>query len=179
MARRSTGLWSDVASRVAKESAIGKRVVVGIGLLVLAIVLWSLRDTVPSWMAKSMAATVELATTSERDDARVTRAFDTAMHVYSADAMLESLPNQIRVRHTRLTVRAPTSDEAIEMASRMSLAMASTFAKEGPATLSIDVRHRTTPVEDSTTTAAGYVMRLGAAVAGLDRARLVPLPGQP
>ncbi|HEY4891267.1 MAG TPA: DUF3592 domain-containing protein, partial [Reyranella sp.] len=163
------------ASRVAKESAIGKRVVVGIGLLVLAIVLWSLRDTVPSWMARSMAATVELATTSERDDARVTRAFDAAMHVYSADATLESLPNQIRVRHTRLTVRAPTSDEAIEMASRMSQAMASAFAKEGPATLSVDVRRRATAVEDSTTTAAGYAMRLGAAVAGLLGVLLIAL----
>jgi hypothetical protein len=162
-----SGASQSVASRVAKESAIGKRVVVGIGLLVLAIVLWSLRDTVPSWMAKAWPRPSELATTSDATMPRVTRAFDAAMHVYSADAMLESLPNQIRVRHTRLTVRAPTSDEAIEMASRMSLAMASTFAKEGPATLSIDVRHRTTPVEDSTTTAAGYVMRLGAAVAGL------------
>jgi Protein of unknown function (DUF3592) len=163
------------ASRVAKESAIGKRVVVGIGLLVLALVLWWLRDTVPSWMARSMAATVELATTSERDDARVTRAFDAAMHVYSADATLESLPNQIRVRHTRLTVRAPTSDEAIEMASRMSQAMASAFAKEGPAMLSVDVRRRATAVEDSTTTAAGYAMRLGAAVAGLLGVLLIAL----
>src|SRR5580704_12590279 len=162
------------AARTAGQSAIGKRAVAGIGLLVLAVVLWSLRDTVPSWMAKSMAATVELATTSERDDARVTRAFDAAMHVYSVDATLEALPNQIRVRHTRLTVRAPTSDEAIELASRMSLAMASAFAKEGPATLSVDVRRRTTPVEDSTTTAAGYAMRLGAAV-GLLGALLIAL----
>jgi hypothetical protein len=159
-----------------------KRVVVG--LLMLALLLWALRDTVPLWMAKSMAATVELATTSERDDARVTRAFDAAMHVYSADATLEALPNQIRVRHTRLTVRAPTSDEAIELASRMSLAMASAFAKEGPATLSVDVRRRTTPVEDPTTTAAamrcasappsrGFFGRLA------DRARLVPPAGRP
>ncbi|HEV3494290.1 MAG TPA: hypothetical protein VG224_27045, partial [Reyranella sp.] len=119
------GASENGAARTAKQSAIGKRVVAGIGLLVLAIVLWSLRDAVPSWMAKSVAATVELATTSERDDARVTRAFDAAMHVYAADATLEALPNQIRVRHTRLTVRAPSSDEAIELASRMSLAMAS------------------------------------------------------
>jgi hypothetical protein len=42
-------------------------VVAGIGLLVLAVLLWSLRDAAPLWMAKSMAATVELATTSERD----------------------------------------------------------------------------------------------------------------
>ena len=150
----------------------------------LALVLWSLRDAVPSWMARSMAATVDLATTSERDDARVTRAYDAAMHVLSADAMLESLPSQIRVRHTRLTVRAPSSDEALEMASRMSLAMASAFAKEGPATLSVDVRRRTTPVEDSTTVAAGYAMRLGAAVASSSGhpagdPRLVPLAGRP
>jgi hypothetical protein len=169
------GASENGAARTAKQSAIGKRVVAGIGLLMLAVVLWSLRDTVPSWMAKSMAATVELATTSERDDARVTRAFDAAMHVYAADATLEALPNQIRVRHTRLTVRAPTSDEAIELASRMSLAMASAFAKEGPATLSVDIRRRTTPVEDSTTTAAGYAMRLGAAVVGLLGALLIAL----
>src|SRR5580704_3869110 len=108
------------AARTAGQSAIGKRAVAGIGLLVLAVVLWSLRDT-------------------------------------------------------RLTVRAPTSDEAIELASRMSLAMASAFAKEGPATLSVDIRRRTTPVEDSTTTAAGYAMRLGAAVVGLLGALLIAL----
>ena len=169
------GPSENAGSRIVSESPIGKRVLVGIGLLVLALLLWSVRDTVPSWMAKSMAATVELATTSERDDARVTRAFDAAMHVYSADATLESLPNQIRVRHTRLTVRAPTSDEAIELASRMSLAMASAFAKEGPATLSVDVRRRTTPVEDSATTAAGYAMRFAAAVACLLGVLLIAL----
>src|SRR5260370_8604067 len=107
-----SGASENGASRTATESAIGKRVVVGIGLLVLAVVLWSLRDTVPSWMARSMAATVELATTSERDDARVTRAFDAAMHVYSPDATLEALPNQIRLRHTTLTLPPPTTADA-------------------------------------------------------------------
>jgi len=140
------GAVAERASRVAKE--IGDRQAGGgrIGLLVLAIVLW--RCATPCVVDAKAVRAVE-----PRDHVRArrcprTRAFDTAMHVYSADAMLESLPNQIRVRHTRLTVRAPTSDEAIEMASRMSLAMASAFAKEGPATLSIDVRHRTTPVEE-------------------------------
>src|ERR1700681_1050911 len=94
------GASENGASSIAKQPAIGKRVVAGIGLLVLAIVLWSLRDTVPSWMAKNMAATVERATTSERDDARGTRASDAATRFYSADATLERLPNQIRVPHT-------------------------------------------------------------------------------
>ena len=109
---------TDSTSPTAKRALAGKRVVVGIGLLLLAVLLWSLRDTVPSWMASRMAATVELATTNERDDARVTRAFESAMRSQAADATLEPQPNQTKVRHTRLTVRAPTSDEAIDLSGQ-------------------------------------------------------------
>ena len=163
------------ASSAAGRAGVGKRVVVGGGLLLLAVLLWSVRDAVPAWMARSMAATVELATTSERDDARVTRAFDQAMHAHAADATLETLPSQIRVRHTRLTVRAPTSDEAIESAARLSLAMATAFANEGPATLSVDIKRRTTPVADRTTIAVADAMRIAAAVAFLLGALLIVL----
>ena len=139
----------------------------GGGLLVLAIVLWSVRDTVPAWMASRMAATVELATTNERDDARVTRAFDAAMRSQAADATLEALPNQTKVRHMRLTVRAPSSNEAIEQASRMAVMMAASFKNEGDGALSVDIRRRTTAVADRTTAIVGTAMNVGAAVAGV------------
>ena len=97
------------------------------------------------------------------------------MRAHAADATLEALPNQIRVRHTRLTVRAPTSDEAIESAARLSLAMATAFASEGPATLSVDIKRRTTPVADRTTIAVADAMRIAAAVALLLGALLIVL----
>ena len=163
-ARRSPRLLHRAAPR---RAFTGKRIVLGIGLLVLAILLWSLRDTVPAWMASRMAATVELATTNERDDARVTRAFDAAMRSQAADATLEALPNQTKVRHSRLTVRAPSSNEAIEQASRLAVVMAAAFKNEGDGTLSVDIRRRTTPVADHATAIAGTAMSVAAAVAGL------------
>lgn len=159
----------------AKRAAVGKRIVLGSGLLLLALLLWSLRDVVPGALASRMEATADLATTTERDDARVTRAFAAAKKNAPADATLESLPNQSKVRHTRLTVRAPTSDQAIEQASALSLAMARAFSAEGPATLSVDVRRRTAPVADGTTAAVGSAMRAGAALAGIAGAALIAL----
>jgi hypothetical protein len=163
------------AAPIAKRAAIGRRVVVGCGLLALAVLLWSVRDAVPARMARSVAATVELATTTERDDARVTRAFDTAMRPHAVDATLEPRPSMIKVRHSRLIVRAPTSDEAIEQATRLSAAMAKAFASEGPATLSLDIRPRTEPVADRAMAAVGDALRIGAVVAGLLGALLIAL----
>jgi hypothetical protein len=125
------------------------------------------RDLVPSWRAASVIATVELATTTERDDARVMRAFERARQRVEADASLEALPNQTKVRHTRLSVRAPTSATAIAQATEISEAMQAAFSREGEGTLSADIRRRTTPVADSNTEFLGDALRIGAAVAGL------------
>lgn len=121
----------------------------------------------PSWTAASVIATVELATTTERDDARVTRAFVRARQRAEADASLEPLPNQTKVRHTRLSVRAPSSAIAIAQATEISEAMQAAFSREGEGTLSADIRRRTTPVADSSTEFLDDVLRIGAAVAGL------------
>jgi hypothetical protein len=127
------------------------------------------RDLVPSWTATSVIATVELATTTERDDARVTRAFESARRRVDADidADLEPLPNQTKVRHTRLSVRAPSSAAAIAQATEISEAMQAAFSREGEGTLSADIRRRTTPVADSSTVFLGDALRIGTAVAGL------------
>src|SRR5437870_381125 len=95
--------------RESAASPIGRRIVVGIGLLLVAFLLWEVRDVVPSWAAQSVTANVELATGAERDDSRITRAFEAAMQTVAADATLEPLPNQTKIRHTRVTVRAASS----------------------------------------------------------------------
>jgi hypothetical protein len=145
-------------------SPIGKRTLLGGGLLVLALILWELRDAVPSWLAKSVTATIEFSTTAERDDTRVTRAFEAVRQTVAADAILESLPNQTQVRHTRLTVLAPAEDAAVALATRMSEAMQRAFAREGGGELLANVRRRATPVADHTTEAVGQALRIGAAV---------------
>jgi len=146
------------------SSPIGKRVVLGGGLLVLAFVLWELRDAVPGWLAKSVTTTVEFSTTAERDDARVTRAFEAARQTLAADAILETLPNQTQVRHTRLTVVAPTEDSAVALATRMSEAMQRAFVREGGSELLANVRRRATPVADRTTETVSQALRIGVAV---------------
>src|SRR5215475_12703811 len=124
-------LMTDAAPVQNASSPIGKQVLVGIGLLVLAFILWELRDAVPSWLAKNFTVTAEFSTTSERDDSRVIRAFDAVRRSFAADAILEQLPNRSQVRHTRLTVMVPTSDQAVAVATEMSEAMAKAFAREG------------------------------------------------
>jgi uncharacterized protein DUF3592 len=145
-------------------SPIGKRTVLGGLLLLVALILWELRDAVPAWLAKSMTATAEFSTTSERDDARAFRAFDAVRGGFSADAILEVLPNSTQVRHTRLTVMAPTSDQAVDIATRMSDAMQKAFAREGGGEFLVNVRRRAAPVADRTTEAVGQALRIAAAV---------------
>ena len=156
-------------------SPIGKQVVLGMGLLLVAFVLWEVCDLVPSWAAQSVTANVEFATTTERDDARITRAFETAMRTVAADADLEPLPNPTQVRHTRLTVRAPTSAEAIAQATALAEATAAAFSRGGEDTLSVNVRRRTIPVPDSTTILLGNALRIGAGAAGVLGLALIAL----
>jgi hypothetical protein len=156
-------------------SPIGKRTLFGGLLLLLALILWELRDVVPSWLARSVTATAEFSTTSERDDARAFRAFDAVRGSFTADAILEVLPNQTRVRHTRLTVMAPTEDAAVALATRMSEAMQKAFAREGGGEFLVSVRRRATPVADRTTETAGQALRIGAAVFAILGVALVAL----
>ena len=151
---------------IAKDapSPTGKRTLLGGGLLVLALILWELCDAVPSWLAKSVTTTVEFSTTAERDDTRVTRAFEAVRQTLTSDAILEPLPNQTRVRHTRLTVVAPSEDAAVALATRMSEAMQKAFTREGEGELLANVRRRATPVADGTTDAVGQALRTGAAL---------------
>ena len=143
------------------------RIAYGLALLLAAWLLWDGRDLVPSWAAESVTATVEFATTSERDDARVTRAFENARQRIDSDASLEPLPNQTKVRHTRLSLRAPSSAAAIAQAEAMAEAMSAAFAREGLGELSVNIRHRPMPVADSTTAFLADVLRAGTGLAAV------------
>src|SRR5205823_13762361 len=114
--------------RKALQRPAAKPIILGIGFLLAAWLLWEVRDVVPSWAAQSVVANIDLATTSERDDARVSRTFERARQSTGADAMLEPLPNQTKVRHTRVTVQASSSAEAIAQATAMAEAMKAAFS---------------------------------------------------
>ena len=144
-----------------------KYIILGIASLLTAWLLWQIRDLVPSWAAQSATANIDLATTTERDDSRVTRAFERARQSLGADAILKPVPNQSKVRHTRVSVRAPSSAEAIAQATAMAEAMSAAFSRDGEGTLSVDIRRRTTPVSDGTTERLGDALRLGAGAAGI------------
>src|SRR5579864_7747853 len=153
-----------------------RRIVFGIGLLLLAWACWGLRDFVPSMAAKNVTATVEFTTTTERDDTRIRRAFETAMRGRAIDATLEPLPNSLKLmRDSQLTVRAPSSDEAIAGATAIADAMAAAYGGEGSDALSVDIARYTTPVPDATTVALGRSMRAGATVLGLGGLALIAL----
>jgi hypothetical protein len=147
-------------------SPIGIPALIGAGLVLLGCLLWTQRDAGQARLANSVTATAEFATTSEADDARINRAFAAAQLRLDADARLDPIPNQTRVRHTRLTVRAPTETAAIAKARALAEAMDAAFAKEGPGTLTVDVRRRTSPVPNETTVLLAQALRIGAIVLG-------------
>src|SRR5262249_33180097 len=101
-------------------SPIGKQSLWGGLLLLLALILWAAADAGRSGLAKRVTGPAEFSTTSEPDDGRPFRAFDAVRGSFNADAILEVQPNQTQVRHTRLTVMAPTSDQAVDLVTRIS-----------------------------------------------------------
>src|SRR4029453_4115797 len=117
-----------------------KPIVIGIAFLLAAWLLWGGRDVVPSSAAPSVTANIDLATTNEPDDSRITRAFERARQSVGADASLEPLPNQTKVRHTRVSLHASSSAEAIAQATAMAEAMKAAFSRDGEGELSVDVR---------------------------------------
>jgi hypothetical protein len=141
------------------STSLGRRALAGGGLLLVGLLFWSLRDRVPAWAAKSVIATAELTTTAERDDAHVQRLFAAVRQSRSVEAGLDSLPNQSRVRHTRLWVRASSSDQAIAQVTAIAQAIVKEFEKEGPGQIYKSVRGRTTPVPDDTTVLVGRALR--------------------
>jgi len=103
---RTAPLQSDKSTTQAGRARIGKRIVLGIGLLVVTLILWELRKTAPAWLAGSMTASARFTTLSEPDNARITRAFEAVRQTLTADATLglEPEPDKGQIHHTILTV---------------------------------------------------------------------------
>jgi hypothetical protein len=115
-------------------------------LVVLALVLWTVRDPVAAWFASSYVATIELRTTGERDDARVQRAFAAAQAAQRADATFELLPGLTLIRHSAVHVSGPSRAAAIAAAQALSQAILDAFNTEGPGELEARLARRIDPV---------------------------------
>jgi hypothetical protein len=162
-----TAPLQDESAAQAERARIGKQIVLGIGLLVVALILWELRNVAPAWLARSMTTSARFTTLNEPDNARITRAFEAVRQTLAADATLEPEPDKGQIHHTVLTVVAPTSSEAVDVVTRMAAAMDKAFSREGPGLLQVSVYRRARPVEDGTTQTAGYALRLAVLVVGL------------
>jgi hypothetical protein len=147
-----------------QSAPIGKGILIGVACLLAALILWSIRNWAAAQAAASVMVTAEFTTVTEPDDARITRAFSAARQTHPADATFEPLPNQTRVRHTRLTVRAPGESQAVAGLQQLTGAMTAIFEKEGPGQLNVSLYRRGRPVLDEHTASVKHVFQ-GAAIA--------------
>jgi Protein of unknown function (DUF3592) len=128
------------------DAAWGWRVAAaGALLFLLALLVWTSRTTISSWFASSFTATIELTTTTETDDARIQRAFASALSVERKDASLELVPGLRQIRHSIVHVPAPSRAEAIAAAGSLSKEIAAAFDAEGPGQVEAKVGRRTDP----------------------------------
>jgi hypothetical protein len=146
---------------------LSRKIIAGIVLWVIALALWAGRDAVSSWFATSYTATIELVTVTERDDARVRRAFDAAHAAQPGDATFEVLPSLSLVRHSAVHVTGPSSGAAISTAGSLSRAIAAAFEGEGPGRLDARVPRRAFPVPDPASISVRAVLMITAPALGL------------
>lgn len=139
----------------------------GAVLVLLALLLWAKRDFVSSWFATSYTATIELTTRSERDDARIQRAFASAQAARPGGATLELIPGLRQIRDSAVHVPGPSRAEAIAAAQALSQAIVTAFDAEGPGRLDVRVRQRAYPAAGPTTGAVGTVLAWGTPVLAL------------
>lgn len=136
----------------------------GGALLVLAFIIWEVRDFVPEFFASQINGTATLSTTAEKDDARVLRAFKEARDTTHADARLVTEPDPNKpVRNADLTVTASSSEQALADLTAMTETMQQVFAKEGPGEFLVNARRGTTPVPNNTMTTTATGLRAAAA----------------
>jgi hypothetical protein len=101
--------------------------------LLLAFIPFALQNFLASFAAKEYVANVHLRTTTERKDARILRAFETAKRTCVAQATLETEKDPKQdTRDATLTVTAHTSKQTIADATAMRDGIQAAFEKEGP-----------------------------------------------
>jgi hypothetical protein len=142
--------------------------IIGGLLAVLAAVPWSFRQRISEQFASSYIATVDLRTTTERDDKRVSRAFAAAQAAVRAEATIANVPSDLKlIRKSSLRVRGATRDAALATARSFSAATASAFDAEGSGRLDTYVSAYVAPVAGETSNAVLWAIEAGAAIIGI------------
>jgi hypothetical protein len=99
-----------------------------IGILTLAFIAWEVQDFAASFAASEMVTQTTLRTTTERDDARVMRAFEEARRSLRVNATLETDPNlKQETRESKLTIVGKSKPQVLADRASMVSAMQSTF----------------------------------------------------
>jgi hypothetical protein len=105
---------------------------IGVAVLVLALIPWMAQDFISSLAATRMTARATLRTTSEKDDARLIQAFESARrnNRVEANVVAEQSPRQ-KTRDALLTITAGSKREALDGLADVIAAMKTAFVKEG------------------------------------------------
>jgi Protein of unknown function (DUF3592) len=104
----------------------------GVAVFVLALIPWMAQDFVSSFAATQMTAHTTLRTVSEKDDARVIRAFKSARRNKHVEASLATEQNpQQQTRDALLTITAGSKRETLDGLMDMIAAMKAAFANDG------------------------------------------------
>lgn len=144
------------------------KLLIGGLLFVLAAIPWIFRQGISSQFASSYLATLDLRTTTERDDQRVARAFGSARAAVPADATLTQVPSDMKlIRKSSVRVRGASRDAALASARSLSTATASAFNAEGPGRLDTYVSAYVEPIPGETSVAVLWAIDAWAGVAGL------------
>jgi hypothetical protein len=144
------------------------KVIIGGLLLALAAVPWSFRQGISLQCASSYLATLELRTTTERDEKRVSRAFAAAQAAVPADATISYVPSDLKlIRKSLVLVRGASRDAALATARAMSTATASAFNAEGPGRLDTYVSAYVEPVPGETSMTILWVIDAAATIVGI------------
>ena len=136
----------------------------GVAVLVLALIPWLAQGYVSALAATQMTAHTTLRTTSEKNDARVKRAFESARRNIRVEASLatEQNPEQ-QTRDALLTITARSKDEALAGLATLTAAMKTAFAQEGAGELyDIGNTPRALPVPNAGTILLRRVCNWGA-----------------
>jgi len=146
------------------------KLLIGGLLFVLAAIPWIFRQGLSLQFASSYAATLDLRTTTERDDRRVARAFGYARAAVPAgsDATITYVPSDMKlIRKSSVRVPGASRDAALAKARSMSTAIASAFNAEGPGRLDTYVSAWVEPIPGDTSRTVLWAIDAWAGVAGL------------
>ena len=146
----------------------------GLGLMLagavmaaVALIAWSNRVWLASWVSPGAIATITLTTEGERDDARLQRAFDAARSAAPNEATLIFNYAKEGFRNSEAHVTGPSRAEAVAAAKAIANALEAAYRAEGRGFLDVHVRYAVDPQPGPAYDALLPVLAYGAALLGL------------